>query len=170
MVRGSHRAVVAAVLLAAAGVWMAGGRIGAETGEGVLLPVVMGGAGLATVTPTATPTGTATWTATPQTTVTVTATGTSTAMPTSTPTQTPTRTPTATSSPTRTPTSTATRQPTATATRDPDLCHPSYPTVCIPPPPPDLNCGDIPYRNFTVLPPDPHRFDSDEDGVGCESG
>jgi micrococcal nuclease len=48
-------------------------------------------------------------------------------------------------------------------------CHPSYPTVCIPPPPPDLNCGDIPHRNFTVTGSDPHRFDGDNDGVGCES-
>jgi hypothetical protein len=51
----------------------------------------------------------------------------------------------------------------------PANCDPSYPTVCIPPPPPDLNCGDITFRNFTVLQPDPHRFDSDKDGVGCES-
>lgn len=50
-------------------------------------------------------------------------------------------------------------------------CDPSYPTVCIPPPPPDLDCGDIPYRRFQVLPPDPHNFDgSDKDGIGCESG
>ena len=49
-------------------------------------------------------------------------------------------------------------------------CHPSYPTVCIPPSPPDLDCGDIPFRRFKVLPPDPHRFDGDGDGVGCESG
>lgn len=48
-------------------------------------------------------------------------------------------------------------------------CDPAYPTVCIPPSPPDLDCGDIPYRNFTVLSPDPHRFDGDNDGVGCES-
>lgn len=48
-------------------------------------------------------------------------------------------------------------------------CDPSYPTVCIPPPPPDLDCSDIAYRNFKVLPPDPHHFDSDGDGVGCES-
>ncbi len=47
-------------------------------------------------------------------------------------------------------------------------CDPSYPTVCIPPPPPDLDCADIPYRRFTVLPPDPHRFDGDHDGLGCE--
>jgi micrococcal nuclease len=48
-------------------------------------------------------------------------------------------------------------------------CDPSYPDVCIPPPPPDLDCGEIPYRRFRVLPPDPHRFDRDRDGVGCES-
>jgi len=49
----------------------------------------------------------------------------------------------------------------------------SYPTVCIRPPPPDLNCGDIPYTNFTVLwnvpDPDPHHFDGDKDGIGCET-
>ena len=48
-------------------------------------------------------------------------------------------------------------------------CDPSYPTVCIPPPPPDLDCGDIPYRRFHVRPPDPHHFDGGGDGVGCES-
>ena len=48
-------------------------------------------------------------------------------------------------------------------------CDPAYPTVCIPSPPPDLNCGDIPYTNFEVLPPDPHHFDGDGDGIGCES-
>jgi hypothetical protein len=49
-------------------------------------------------------------------------------------------------------------------------CDPSYPTVCIPPSPPDLDCGDITFRRFTVLPLDPHRFDGNKDGVGCESG
>lgn len=48
-------------------------------------------------------------------------------------------------------------------------CDPSYPTVCIPPPPPDLDCPDIPHRNFLVLLPDLHRFDGDHDGIGCES-
>ncbi len=49
-------------------------------------------------------------------------------------------------------------------------CDPSYPDMCVPPPPPDLDCRDIPYRRFRVQPPDPHRFDSDRDGIGCESG
>lgn len=48
-------------------------------------------------------------------------------------------------------------------------CDPSYPTVCIPPPPPDLDCGEIPYSDFVVLSPDPHDFDRDSDGVGCET-
>jgi hypothetical protein len=52
-------------------------------------------------------------------------------------------------------------------------CAASYPTVCIPPPPPDLNCADIPYQNLRVrwdVPdPDPHHFDGNRDGVGCES-
>jgi endonuclease YncB( thermonuclease family) len=52
-------------------------------------------------------------------------------------------------------------------------CAPSYPTVCIAPPPPDLDCKDIPYRRFAVrwdVPdPDPHHFDGNQDGVGCET-
>ena len=27
---------------------------------------------------------------------------------------------------------------------------------------------DVGASNFTVYPPDPHRFDGDGDGVGCE--
>ncbi len=48
-------------------------------------------------------------------------------------------------------------------------CDPSYPDVCIPPYPPDLNCRDVSYKNFAVLSPDPHGFDRDRDGIGCES-
>ena len=48
-------------------------------------------------------------------------------------------------------------------------CAPSYPTVCIPAPPPDLNCADVfPLTDFQTLPPDPHNFDADHDGIGCE--
>ena len=47
-------------------------------------------------------------------------------------------------------------------------CDAAYPSVCIPPPPPDLDCGDISFRRFTVLAPDPHGFDGDHDGIGCE--
>ncbi|MFN8514263.1 MAG: excalibur calcium-binding domain-containing protein [Chloroflexia bacterium] len=42
-----------------------------------------------------------------------------------------------------------------------------YPTLCLPGSP-DLDCADIPQRNFPVKPPDPHRLDGDGDGVGCE--
>ena len=47
-------------------------------------------------------------------------------------------------------------------------CDPAYPGVCIPPPPPDLNCDDIQDKNFKVRSPDPHNFDGDSDGIGCE--
>ncbi|BBD63058.1 SNase-like nuclease (plasmid) [Nostoc sp. HK-01] len=47
-------------------------------------------------------------------------------------------------------------------------CEPSYPDICISPNSADLNCPDIPYRRFRVVPPDPHGFDRDGDGVGCE--
>ena len=47
-------------------------------------------------------------------------------------------------------------------------CDSSYPSVCIPSPPPDLDCADVAARRFRVVAPDPHRFDGDGDGVGCE--
>lgn len=48
-------------------------------------------------------------------------------------------------------------------------CDPSYPDFCIASYPPDLDCGDISQKRFTVLQPDPHSFDGDKDGIGCES-
>lgn len=57
----------------------------------------------------------------------------------------------------------------STATTSAGNCDPSYPTVCIPPAPPDLNCGDVPHKRFQVVGADPHGFDRDHDGVGCES-
>ena len=50
-----------------------------------------------------------------------------------------------------------------------DDCHPSYPDTCIPPPPPNLNCDDIEDTNFEVEGSDPHGFDGNNDGIGCES-
>lgn len=47
-------------------------------------------------------------------------------------------------------------------------CDPAYPDVCIPPFPPDLDCNQINYCSFRVLSPDPHGFDGDGDGWGCE--
>lgn len=48
-------------------------------------------------------------------------------------------------------------------------CDPSYPDFCIPPYSADLDCGEIPHTNFRVIQPDPHGFDRDRDGIGCES-
>jgi hypothetical protein len=73
--------------------------------------------------------------------------------------------PTRTSEPTTTPTATTP----LTTTPDAPQCAPEYPGVCISPPPPDLDCGDIVQRNFVVLEPDRHNFDTDGDGIGCES-
>ncbi|MBI5650939.1 MAG: thermonuclease family protein [Chloroflexi bacterium] len=58
-------------------------------------------------------------------------------------------------------------QPTIAPSRSGN-CDSAYPDVCIPRYPPDLDCPEIPYENFRVLPPDPHRFDADKDGIGCE--
>jgi hypothetical protein len=44
---------------------------------------------------------------------------------------------------------------------DPDVCIPTYL--------PGLNCGDVPYKNFKVTGRDPHGFDRDNDGIGCDS-
>lgn len=85
--------------------------------------------------------------------------------PTNTPASTDTPADTATSRLTdtaRPPTNTPTPRPTRPPTQPPvptqppiraGNCDPSYPTVCIPP-----------------RPPDPHGFDRDHDGSGCESG
>jgi len=51
---------------------------------------------------------------------------------------------------------------------DDGICDRAYPNVCIPPPPPNLFCEDIVERRFRVLAPDPHNFDGDRDGIGCE--
>ena len=48
-------------------------------------------------------------------------------------------------------------------------CDASYPDFCIPPPPPDLDCKDVHGRKpFRVRQPDPHHFDREHDGWGCE--
>jgi micrococcal nuclease len=55
-----------------------------------------------------------------------------------------------------------------TTTQSQQQCDHSYPDFCIPPNTPDLDCPDIPYRRFRVNQPDPHGFDRDRDGIGCE--
>ncbi len=47
-------------------------------------------------------------------------------------------------------------------------CDPSYPDLCLPIGGPDLDCGELSERRFTVLGPDRHEFDGNLDGVGCE--
>jgi hypothetical protein len=48
-------------------------------------------------------------------------------------------------------------------------CDPSYPDVCVPSSPPDLNCDDVSYNDIRVVGADPHGFDREGDGIGCES-
>ena len=52
---------------------------------------------------------------------------------------------------------------------DEPSCDESYPDVCITPYPIDLDCDEISYSNFRVIGSDPHGFDRDRDGIGCES-
>ena len=47
-------------------------------------------------------------------------------------------------------------------------CDSSYPDICISANSAKLSCFDIPYKNFKVLSPDRHKFDSDGDSMGCE--
>ncbi len=50
-------------------------------------------------------------------------------------------------------------------------CDPSYPDFCIQPAYEvgDLDCYQVAAAWFTVYAPDPHGFDADYDGYGCES-
>jgi micrococcal nuclease len=47
-------------------------------------------------------------------------------------------------------------------------CDPNYAGACIPVHPPDIDCGDIPDRNFHVVGTDVHGFDADHNGIACE--
>ncbi len=71
--------------------------------------------------------------------------------------------------PTPAPTASPTPRPTAPPRGGGDCDRESYPDVCIPHYPPDINCGDLSFNQFRVRPPDPHGFDGDGDGIGCES-
>lgn len=61
---------------------------------------------------------------------------------------------------------TAPRTPTP-APRQPSNCDPNY-SPCVPNVSYDLDCPDIGFR-VRVIGSDPHRFDREGDGVGCES-
>lgn len=47
-------------------------------------------------------------------------------------------------------------------------CEPSYPGICIFTGEPDIDCEDVGASAFRVVGSDPHRFDRDRDGLGCE--
>lgn len=49
-------------------------------------------------------------------------------------------------------------------------CHSAYPEVCIGPPPPQLSCDQVGYRDFTVTGDDPHGFDRADTGRACPAG
>lgn len=51
-------------------------------------------------------------------------------------------------------------------------CDPAYPDFCIPPTweVGILDCAAIGATDFTVYDPDPHGFDPDYDGLGCNTG
>ena len=76
---------------------------------------------------------------------------------------------TTTSSPTTS--SPTTSSPASTINQSPvnSNCDTSYPDFCIAPPQPDPNRADVPQKRFTVTGSDPHGFDRDGDGIGCES-
>ena len=61
--------------------------------------------------------------------------------------------------------------PTSIPTGTSAECDPSYPDNCIPPLSVygDLDCENVPDRRFRVLPADPHQFDVDRNGIGCEN-
>ena len=60
----------------------------------------------------------------------------------------------------------------------PEGCDPSYPDYCIKPSETDLDCNwdgnvradQIPNKNFPVGSSDPHGFDGNNNGIGCEEG
>ena len=47
-------------------------------------------------------------------------------------------------------------------------CDPNYAGACIPVYPPDVDCNEIPDRNFQVIGTDVDHFDVDHDGIACE--
>ena len=48
-------------------------------------------------------------------------------------------------------------------------CDPSYPSICIERDSLFMSCMLLPVGNFLVIGDDPYNFDSDDDGIGCES-
>ncbi len=90
-------------------------------------------------------------------------------------TTTPTTTTTTTTAPPTTTRAPVTAAPTAAPIAPPTTqapgaaCDSNYAGACVPVFPPDVNCPDIPVKNFQRIGSDPHRLDTDNDGVACES-
>lgn len=86
---------------------------------------------------------------------------------------TPQPTPAPTVAPTPVPTAVPAAAPVAPLPLVTNNCEPSYPGICIPIGSADIDCGEIAARRFAVVwnvpNPDPHGFDGDGDGIGCES-
>ena len=61
-----------------------------------------------------------------------------------------------------------TPKPAPTAIVTPGTCDTRYPATCIPISDGDLDCADIAQRDFEVAGSDPHNFDGDDNGLGCE--
>ena len=143
------------VLIVGIAVASGGGDNDGEGGEpGTGGQPATGGESATTVTPTSIPSVIPTEILTPE----------PTPSPSPTPDSTPSMEPTQPPAPAPAPTTPAAPEPTP----PPPDSDPSYPDFCIRGPPPQLDCGGIVFRNFTVLPPDPHGFDEDKDGIGCE--
>jgi micrococcal nuclease len=62
----------------------------------------------------------------------------------------------------------ANRSGTGGGTRRGGNCDANYKGACIPQYPPDLDCDEISTSGFRSVGSDPHGFDGDGDGVGCE--
>ena len=75
--------------------------------------------------------------------------------------------------PTTAPVAAPTAAPILPIAAPPSNCDPSYPGICIAVGSADLDCGEVQWRQFQVVwsvpNPDPHGFDGDGDGIGCES-
>jgi micrococcal nuclease len=80
----------------------------------------------------------------------------------------PTPQPSPTPKPTRTPRPTEVLPPVPTDPPVAPACDPNYAGACVPPWPPDVNCGDLPFGGFQRIGGDPHDLDRDNDGIACE--
>jgi hypothetical protein len=69
---------------------------------------------------------------------------------------------------THTETQTVTKTVTTSGTTDAGGCDPNYTGTCVPTGQGDVNCSDVPAKNFQSTGSDPDGLDGDGDGVACE--